>query len=223
MIKREDKAMDKYDSVFSHPQISYELPLSKVIQALKNNARITTALETVKSFLSNCTNADVQSPDQITLVINDGEDRNVKTLIDSVVKSFGKHDKEHFDGIYNQTIWTITPKQIDKAFQFMVLHEPYPPAIRPFISLRVDYYFKWIDPQSGNPLEHQEQKSHLAVLFQRNSQAMPEFLFPFAEKDGLVEYLNAIKLWLPFKKLDEKSFRLVRSNKQGTKNVISKL
>lgn len=105
----------------------------------------------------------------------------------------------------------------------MIKHEPYPQAVRPYIQLRIDYEFYFVEPTLQSKLVGQEDTSCLAVILQRNSSVMPEFWFPFAQVDELKSYLLKIDPYLPFKKLDTKAFRLVSPNKKNTGNVSRKL
>lgn len=45
--------------VLSKPQIRYELPLSKVVQAIKHNNKIENSWNVVQRFLTYCTTANV--------------------------------------------------------------------------------------------------------------------------------------------------------------------
>ena len=68
------------DKVVSSPRIRYELPLSKVIQALKGNSKIETSWSIVKKFLLLCTNVIIEKPDRLVLTINKHEERETAYL-----------------------------------------------------------------------------------------------------------------------------------------------
>ena len=118
--------------------------------------------------------------------------------------------------MYDQLHWEIGKEKLDIAINLMVQLQPYPSAIRPYISLRIDYKFEFVDLETKKNLENQEEKSHLSIFLTKNSSVMPEL-------NDLSNYLNLIEDCLPFKKLDRNSFRLIEPNKTKTKNVIRKV
>lgn len=215
-----------FGKVVSYPQIRYELPMSKVFQAVKKNSKIETSWNTVKEFLSSCTNANIEQPSEMCLTINMMKDKNTAILTDKanrVKVAFGTPEK-HFDGLNQQLLWELNPNQLNAVIDLMIQMQPYPPpTIRTYISLRIDYYFEWVDKTTGKILDCQEYKSHLAVFLEKNSDVMPEFWFPFSNTNELSDYLNSINEFLPFRKLDTKAFRLVSPNKNKTGNVKRKL
>ena len=68
-----------------------------------------------------------------------------------------------------------------------------------------------------------EDKSHLAIFLEKNSNVMAEFWFPFSTVNDFPDYFRSIEEFLPFKKIDEKAFRLIEPNKNKTRNVIRKI
>jgi hypothetical protein len=208
--------------VLAGPCIKYELPMSKVCQALKDNGRMETAWNNARIFMEECTTASAERPDSAKIVINAQDDRDTATLENAARARFGIPE-EHFDGLYRQSIWRLRQAQAMDALEFLEEHRPYPKAMRPYISLRLDYYFHFVDPISKQPLQQSEAKSHLAVFLQKNSQVMPEFLFPFSDAEAFRAYLDGIRGLLPFKAFDEKSLRLLVPDKKGTGVITRKL
>jgi hypothetical protein len=208
--------------VLSKPQIRYELPLSKVVQAIKHNNKIKNSWEVVQNFLTYCTTANIDHPKSIRLTINGRQDREVNKLIQAATEAFGICE-QHFDGSYDLSRWQLPQSKLNQVINFMIKHEPYPQAVRPYIQLRIDYEFYFVETKLQCKLPEQEDTSCLAVILQRNSCVLPEFWFPFAQVDELKSYLLKIGPYLPFKKLDTKAFRLVSPNKENTRNVSRKL
>ena len=210
------------EKVVSRPQIRYELPLSKVIQALKKNVKVETSWDIVKKFLLSCTNAKIEYPSRLILTINKHKERDTQQMESETVKLFGV-PKQHFDGLYDRLSWELEKDKLNVAIDLMIQLQPYPSAIRPYISLRIDYVFEFVNVKTKEIFAHQEEKSHLAVFLEKNSNVMPEFWFPFSTVNDLSDYLNVIEEFLPFKKLDKKAFRLIEPNKNKTRNVIRKI
>ncbi|CAI6040014.1 hypothetical protein PAECIP112173_00973 [Paenibacillus sp. JJ-100] len=210
------------ENVLSKPQITYELPLSKVVQAIKSNHKIEHCWPVIQQFLTHCTTAKVDSPERFDLIIHGHKDRDVSKLLQAATKAFGTCET-HFDGIFDLSRWQLTQSNLNQAIQFMIDHQPYPTAVRPYIQLRIVYRFCFIDPASQHELDDQSNTSLLAVFLQKNSSVMPEFWFPFEQIEDLKSYLLKIAPYLPFKKIDTKAFRLVSPNKKGTNNIRRKL
>ncbi|WP_210088799.1 hypothetical protein [Paenibacillus turicensis] len=208
--------------VLSKPQIRYELPLSKVVQAIKHNNKIENSWNVVQRFLTYCTTANVDHPKWIRLTINGREDREVNELIQAATEAFGTCE-QRFDGSYDLSRWQLPQSKLNQVIHFMIKHEPYPQAVRPYIQLRIHYEFYFIEPTLQSKLVEQQDTSCLSIILQRNSSVMPEFWFPFAQVEDLKSYLLKIGPYLPFKKLDTKAFRLVSPNKKNTGNVSRKL
>ena len=89
------------EKVVSRPQIRYELPLSKVVQALKRNSKVETSWDIAKKFLLSCTNAKIEQPSRLVLTINKHKERDTQHLENKSIKLFGNPEK-HFDGLYEQ-------------------------------------------------------------------------------------------------------------------------
>ena len=210
------------EKVVSRPRIRYELPLSKVVQALKKNTKVETSWDIAKKFLLSCTNTKIEQPSSLVLTINKHKERDTKHLESEATKLFDI-PKQHFDGLYEQLRWELEADKLDTAIDLMIQSQPYPSAIRPYISLRIDYEFEFINVMTSRILAHQEEKSHLAIFLEKNSNVMAEFWFPFSTVNDLSDYLNPIEEFLPFKKLDKKAFRLIEPNKNKTRNVIRKI
>ncbi len=214
--------LEHYEKVLNHPHIRYELPMSKVVQAIKGNTQIETAWGSIKYFLSECTTAKINLPDTLSIEINSHKDRDTDLLEQSAQQIFGLPEK-HFDGMFDLLRWKLKATQLENAVQFMMDGQPYPKAVRPFISCRIDYFFEFTNPSTQEALIGQEKKSHLAIFLERNSSCLPEFWFPFTTNgDDFYSYIGTLTPFFPFKKLDEKSFRIVAPNKQGTSNFIRK-
>lgn len=209
-------------TVVSKPMITYELPLSKVVQSLKKNTKIETTWEIVNLFLRSCTTVDMNTPTWLVLTIYTDATHDVRCLVEEASCLFGK-PKEWFDGLNNQFIWELPADELETAIRYMVNSQSCPVEAQPKMHLRIDYKFQFIEPVTKEVLPGQEVLSHMAVFLKRNSNTMPEFCFPFAEIDSLLDYLNTIDAFLPFKKLDMKAFRLVKPNKGKTGNVIRKI
>lgn len=213
----------KTEIVLEKPCIYYELSLSKVVQPLKDKKNISTAWDNAVEFIANITTANIFEPNNIVMTINSDENRDTMNLENNAVELFGMPEK-HFDGLYNQSIRNISNDFLNKAIEFMINNQPYPKALRPYITLRVDYMFHFIDINSKEPLAGQELQSHVAFFLSKNSNCMPEFRFPFTDcSKSFYEYLDMAKEYMPFKEFDEKSFRIVRPNKSRTGNISRKI
>lgn len=210
------------EKVVAQPVIRYELPLSKVVQAVKKNSRIETSWNIIQVFLVTCTNANKEAPDALQLTINDNRERDTSHIKNEITKAFGD-PLSHFDGLYDQLKWKLNPGKLNQVIDLMINLQPFPAAVRPYISLRIDYEFEFVDTVSKKVLINQEYKSYLAVFLEKNSNVMPELWFPFSDINSLSDYLNSIQEFLPLKKLDKKAFRLIAPNKNNTRNVIKKL
>jgi hypothetical protein len=210
------------EKVVSRPRICYELPLSKVVQSLKKNGKVETSWDVARTFLRSCTNARVECPARLVLTINKHDERDTSHLENEATRLFDA-PATHFDGLYEQLKWTLEARQLAPAIDLMTRLQPYPPATRPCISLRIDYEFEFVHVETGENLEHQEDPSRLAIFLAKNSHVMAEFCFPFSTVQDFRDYLSTIEDLLPFQKLDKKAFRLIAPNKNKTGNVIRKI
>ena len=210
------------EKVVSRPKIRYELPLSKVVQALKKNSKVETSWDTAKKFLLSCTNAKIEQPSRLVLTINKQTERDTQNVENKSIKLFGNPEK-HFDGLYEQLHWKLEEEKLNAAIDLMVQSQPYPSEIRPHISLRIDYEFEFVNVTTSEILAYQEDKSHLAIFLEKNSNVMAEFWFPFSTVKEFSDYLCSIEEFLPFKKIDKKAFRLIEPNKNKTRNVVKKI
>ena len=156
------------------------------------------------------------------MTINKHKERDTEYLESETTKLFGIPEN-HFDGLYEQLHWQLAGNKLNAAIDLMIQSQPYPSAIRPYISLRIDYEFEFVNVQTNEILAYQEEKSHLAIFLEKNSAVMAEFWFPFTIVSDLSDYLKTIENFLPFKKLDKKAFRLVEPNKNKTRNVLKKI
>jgi hypothetical protein len=210
------------EKIVSRPRICYEIPLSKVVQSLKQNSKVETSWDVAKKFLQSCTTTRIACPIRLVLTINKHNERDTSHLESEVTKLFDVPET-HFDGLYEQLKWKLEATQLAPAIDLMIQLQPYPPATRPCISLRIDYEFEFVNVETKENLENQEDKSHLAIFLEKNSHVMAEFWFPFSTVKDLSDYLSTIETLLPFKKLDKKAFRLIEPNKHKTRNVIRKI
>ena len=210
------------EKIVSRPQIRYELPLSKVVQALKKNSKIEISWDIAKKFLLSCTDAEIEQPSRLVLTINKHEERDTQRIENKTVKLFGNPEL-HFDGLYEQLRWKLEEEQLNTAIDLMVQSQPYSSAIRPYISLRIDYEFAFVNVRTREILAYQEDKSHLAIFLEKNSNVMAEFWFPFSTVSDFYDYWYSIEEHLPFKKIDKKAFRLIEPNKNKTRNMIRKI
>lgn len=210
--------------VVSKPIFTYELALNKVVQAVKNGSNIEKAWKEVILFLTLCTTSDIQKPNNIRLQIHTHNSRDTQTLEKDITTLFGK-SKTHFDSIFNILTWNLKANDLDSCIGYLISKQPLPKDYnyRPFIELRIDYIFKFKDPQTGIELSSQNNDSMLSVFISKNTKVMPEFCFPFSKQEDLKCYMETIEPHLPFKKLDRQAFRYVYPNKKGTSNVIKRI
>jgi len=207
--------------------IRYELPMSKVWQALKSGSSIGNAHAAVARFLAGCTTASVDTPISVWVTVNDSPERDTQHLRADASRLFGEPDM-HFDGLYTQHRWTPHPDRVADAVAYIQTADLGVAAVRPYAEVRCDYLFAFTQPATGTVLPRQSRASrlaaqldrldapsHLAVFLGRNCRSMPELFFPFDDLPSFEAYLASVADLLPFQKFDRSSLRWLLTGPSG--------
>jgi hypothetical protein len=213
--------------IASRPFILYNLPKSRTTQALKQK-KIEAAWESIKLFLTSCTNADPLQPGGNALTAyapyhTDKKPERAKTTIIQLKDFFGRGQTAPVAAEYpNQTTWSIKPNQLSKALDYLITGQPWPPAAFGPIELLLTYDFIFIDPTTRKTLPDQENQSSIMFWLDRSNKCAMDFWFPFQTPNAdFWAYLKKIELYLPFI-LEKKYLKAGRPNKDGTRHIFSK-
>lgn len=222
--------------VAQRPYIIYKLPISRTTQAL-TSGKIEKVWKNVQSFLTRCTNADIDSPTSIHMVGYSADEENGEALdlANNILKKaesvFGVGKTGPVSYCYpaniaskqTKTEWSLTSHDLAKAVNYMIREQPYPKYNLGPIELIMSYDFKLVYPGNKNELPNQQYISSFLIWLTKNSCVSASLCFPFTEPNQeFWDYINSIKEFIPFK-FDNKNLKLGRSNKKGTWNMFSKL
>ena len=218
------------------PYILYRLPISKTTQALKGG-KIEKVWTNVSNFLTTCTNADINNPENIYLVAYSASEdfgehtEQANRIIDTTKEVFGEGIIETIGYLYpentplkqTKTVWQLTSNDLDKALNFIIGLQPLPKYNLGPIELIIFYDFKLIDQTTKIELPHQQYPSSLLLWLTRSNCVSPSLCFPFKQADEeFWQYIEKIEKSIPFN-FDRKHLRLGKANKKGTANMFSKL
>jgi hypothetical protein len=218
------------------PYIIYQLPTSKITQAL-SGGKIEKVWSKIENFLTSCTTADIENLRSIYMVGYSADEEHgeqpqaASEILARATTFFGDGETEPVGYLYpeniplrqNNTEWRLEKEDLQRAINHLVKEQPLPKYNLGPLELIIAYDFNLIQPATKEELPNQQLPSSLLIWLTRNSYVSPVLCFPFAEPNvEFWNYIESIKPFIPFK-LDNKYLRLVRSNKKGTANIFSKL
>ena len=221
--------------IATHPFILYSLPKSRTTQSLFGR-RIRKAFNNVSSFLEHCTTADTNRPKSLRLSAYTalGIDESIEyanELIQDTISKFGKGKISPIGFFYpsgqpiEQKIfeWTLNPKDLDTAIEFLEEKELFPKFNLGPIELLITYNFKLCDLESNAELPNQQYNSDILVWLSRSNNCSLTLYLPFETADKkFYDYLDKLTPLLPCK-LERRYLRLGQANKQKTSNKYTKL
>jgi len=219
----------------------YHLPESIPSQSLRTR-KIEKAWQKVNSFLSKCTDANQPSSIEF-LVYEAGAGKPIKQASLIIKKAqwvFGKGErsaiaeswpdgKELAQGLHR---WELKITELESALDFLIKGQPWPNYALGPVELIIGYDFRWIDPDTKQPLPYQDKHllispwsadSGLILWLSRNSRISIDgrFLFQKADK-SFWKYVNLIEQYFPCR-FERKYLRLASSNKKGTDYVFRRI
>lgn len=210
------------------PFILYDLPKSRTTQALKQK-KIEMAWESIKLFLTSCTDADPLHPQDNTLTAyapyhTDKNPERANKTINELKNLFGSGKTTPIAlGYPNQTKWDIKPSKFSEALNYLIAGQPWQPAAFGPIELLLIYDFTFIDPTTKTKLQNQENQSSILFWLGRSNNCAMTFWFPFQTPGAdFWNYLKKIGPYLPFM-IEEKYLKTGRPNKDRTRHIFSKI
>jgi hypothetical protein len=214
--------------IASNPFILYTLPKSRTTQALRQK-KIEAAWESIKVFLTSCTDADPLHPQGNSLTAyepyhTDKDPERARKTIIQLKDLFGLGETAPIAvGYPDETKWDIIPDQFSKALNYLIAGQPWPPAAFGPVELLLTYDITFIDPNTRAVLPDQENRSFILFWLGRSNKCTMNFWFPFQTPGvDFWTYLKKIEPYLPFM-IEEKYLKTGRPNKDRTRHIFSKI
>ena len=213
--------------IASMPFILYTLPKSRTTQQLKQK-EIRAAWESIKVFLTHCTNTDPLHPSTNTLEAyapyhTDKHPDRAKKTISELKQLLGRGQTSATGvGYPDVTRWRITSDQFPKALDYLVAGQPWQAAVFGPVELLLIYDIVFVDPDSREILPNQEHHSFVMFWLGRSNKCAMNFWFPFQSASfEFWTYLKKIEAYLPFS-IETKYLKRGRPNKDRTRHIFSK-
>ncbi|RCH56229.1 hypothetical protein DJ568_05710 [Mucilaginibacter hurinus] len=183
--------------IVNNSRILYSLPNARVTQALLGG-KIEIVWEKLKLFFLNCTDADIDHPQTITLTLISADKYNYEqinftnSLLQDATQLFGQGSTSpvgyHYpSGIpiqQTKTEWELTSNDLDKVLNYMIMGQPWPKHEFEPAQLFLAYDFRLRQVSATKELPNQLFTSQVCIWLSRTKSISPTLWFPFEEANN---------------------------------------